>query len=259
MASGKRIGLREVRALTPGGIVWDGAVAGFGARRQRDSVAYILKYRTADGRQRWHTIGRHGAPWTPDEARDEARRVLGEVVKGTDPAAEKRAKRDALTVAELCQRYLADAEAGRVLVRGGTPKKPGTLEGDRGRIEGHIIPLLGRLSASAVTKPDVERFMHAVAAGETRREAKTKPRGVSRVRGDVAWQPGPSAYWAPYFPTRWTITCAPTTRLTGYGNTLRTSESGGCPTPNMRRLGNGCGRPRAQSGRRRSPALDFWP
>jgi Arm DNA-binding domain len=111
MASGKRIGLREVRALTPGGIVWDGAVAGFGARRQRDSVAYILKYRTADGRQRWHTIGRHGAPWTPDEARDEARRVLGEVVKGTDPAAEKRAQRDALTVAELCQRYLADAEA----------------------------------------------------------------------------------------------------------------------------------------------------
>jgi integrase len=104
-------------------------------------------------------------------------------VKGTDPAAEKQAKRDALTVAELCQRYLADADAGRVLVRGGRPKKAGTLEGDRGRIEGHIIPLLGRLPAAAVTKSDVERFMHAVAAGETQREAKTKPRGVSRVRG----------------------------------------------------------------------------
>ncbi len=183
MASDKRIGLREVRALTPGAIVWDGAVAGFGARRQRDSVAYILKYRTADGRQRWHTIGRHGAPWTPDQAREEARRVLGEVVKGTDPAAEKRAKRRALTVAELCQRYLGDARAGRVLVRSGAPKKPGTLEGDRGRIEGHIIPLLGRLPAAAVTKQDVERFMHAVADGATQRESKTKPRGVSRVRG----------------------------------------------------------------------------
>ena len=56
----KRIGLREVRAMAPDTIVWDSAVAGFGARRQRDSIAYILKYRTENGRQRWHTIGRHG-------------------------------------------------------------------------------------------------------------------------------------------------------------------------------------------------------
>ena len=66
----KRIGLREVRSLEPGEIVWDAAVAGFAARRQKgDAVAYVLKYRTAEGRQRWHTIGRHGAPWTPDKAR----------------------------------------------------------------------------------------------------------------------------------------------------------------------------------------------
>jgi len=42
-----------------------------------------------NGRQRWLTIGLHGAPWTPDTARDEARRLLGEVVKGHDPAAAK--------------------------------------------------------------------------------------------------------------------------------------------------------------------------
>jgi integrase len=183
MGERKRIGLREVRALKPGTIVWDGAVAGFGARRQRDSVAYILKYRTADGRQRWYTIGRHGTPWTPDIARNEARRLLGDIVEGTDPATAKRAARGALTVADLCRRYLAEAEAGRVLVRGGRQKRPGTLAGDRGRIEGHILPLLGRLPVAAVSKQDVEKFMHAVAAGATRREAKTRPRGVSRVRG----------------------------------------------------------------------------
>lgn len=83
MAERKRIGLREVRALTPGETVWDSAVPGFGARRQTgDAIAYVLKSRTAEGRQRWHTIGRHGAPWTPDTARDEARRLLGEVAKG---------------------------------------------------------------------------------------------------------------------------------------------------------------------------------
>ena len=157
--------------------------AGFGARRQRDAITYILKYRTAGARQRWHTIGRHGAPWTPDTAREEARRLLGEVVKGGDPTADKRAARHAVIVAELCERYLADAEAGRVLVRGGRPKRPGTLAGDRGRIEGHIVPLLGRLPVADVTKQDVERFMHAVAAGDTAKQHKTKPRGVSRVRG----------------------------------------------------------------------------
>ena len=83
MAERKRIGLREVRALQPGETVWDGAVPGFGARRQTvDAVAYVLNYRTAEGRQRWHTIGRHGAPWTPDTAREEARRLLGEMAKG---------------------------------------------------------------------------------------------------------------------------------------------------------------------------------
>ncbi len=77
---GKRIGLREIRSLTPGEVVWDAAVPGFGARRQRGAaVAYVLKYRTVEGRQRWHTIGRHGAPWTPDLAREEAQRLLGDL------------------------------------------------------------------------------------------------------------------------------------------------------------------------------------
>ena len=41
MGERKRVGLREVRALQPGGIAWDAAVPGFGARRQRDAVAYF--------------------------------------------------------------------------------------------------------------------------------------------------------------------------------------------------------------------------
>jgi hypothetical protein len=64
----KRMGLREVRALGPGEIVWDAAIAGFGARRQKGpAITYFVKYRTTDGRQRWQAIGRHGV-LTPDEA-----------------------------------------------------------------------------------------------------------------------------------------------------------------------------------------------
>ncbi len=184
MIEKRRIGLREVRAIPAQGIIHDDAIPGFAARRQKGSaVTYLLRYRTQDGRQRWHRIGRHGAPWTPDEAREEARRILGEVARGVDPAGEREAKRKALTVAELCERYLADAEAGRLLVRGGRAKRPLTLASDRGRIEGHIVPLLGRVAVKSVTRRDVERFMHAVAEGKSARRRLGKPRGVSNVRG----------------------------------------------------------------------------
>ncbi len=127
-----KIGLREVRALRPSELVWDTSVIGFGARRQAgDAVAYFLKYRTEDGRQRWMTIGRHGSPWTPDMARDRAREILGEVVSGADPSGEKIAKRKAITVAELCDRYFDDALAGRVRTRSKAAKKASTLTIDR--------------------------------------------------------------------------------------------------------------------------------
>src|ERR1700678_2968238 len=109
MVAQKRIGLNDIRRLGLGEVIWDAAVPGFGARRQKSAaVSYMLYYRTQDGRQRWHTIGRHGAPWTPDAARTEAQRLLGEVVGGFDPAAVKQTKRKAATVAELCDLYLAD-------------------------------------------------------------------------------------------------------------------------------------------------------
>ena len=179
-----RIGLREIEAMPANSELWDSGVAGFGARRQRsDAVAYVVLYRTGDGRQRRFTIGRHGAPWNPTTARKEAVRILGEVAAGGDPATTKTEKRRAATVAELCADYWADVEAGRVLVRGGKPKKASTMASDKGRIDGHIVPLLGRLPVASVTRADVENAMHRIAAGETVKTAKTKLRGKSVIRG----------------------------------------------------------------------------
>ncbi|MGB8600599.1 MAG: hypothetical protein WCD42_00200, partial [Rhizomicrobium sp.] len=183
-----RIGLKVVRALKPGEVVWDSAVAGFGVRRQKgEAVTYLLKYRTAEGRQRWYTIGRHGAPWTPDLARDEAIRILAEVkgVSGQvrDPAADRKQSRRASTISELCDAYLTDAEAGRLLTRRQIAKRPTTIATDRGRIEGHIKPLLGAMPVAAVTQLDVDTFMHDIAAGKTARKSKSDLRKVTYVRG----------------------------------------------------------------------------
>jgi len=184
MASRNRIGLRQVRALKQGQTIWDTSLPGFGARRQKSkAVSYVLFYRTREGRQRWFTIGKHGAPWTPEKARNEARRLLGDVAHKADPAAEKRAARNAQTVSELCDLYLADAESGRLVTRLRSPKKASTLATDRGRIERHIKPLLGRRAVASVTRGDVEAFMFDVAAGRTAGKTKTKPRGLARVRG----------------------------------------------------------------------------
>src|SRR5271165_2821300 len=135
MGERKRIGLRDVCALQPGQTIWDAAVPGFGARRQKGAaVAYVLLYRTAEGRQRWFTIGRHGAPWTPEEARKEAVRLLGSVARKVDPATEKSSVRKAATVHELCAQYLSDAKEGRLLTRRQLPKRPSTIATDEGRI-----------------------------------------------------------------------------------------------------------------------------
>ena len=161
------IGLKYIRELKPGWTLWDSRVPGFCARRRKGpSVVYALKYRTSGGRQRWQTIGRHGAPWTPDTARDEARRILSEVAKGSDPAGAKLAKRRGATMADLCNLYLEAAAQGRLLTRRGKDKKKSTLATDRSRVEAHIKPLLGARKISEVDRHDVEKFMHDIARAQ---------------------------------------------------------------------------------------------
>ncbi|MFZ0126648.1 MAG: Arm DNA-binding domain-containing protein [Xanthobacteraceae bacterium] len=71
-----KITKRVVDQVRPGQLLWDTQIKGFGVRcRQSGSKHYFLKTR-AGGRQRWLTIGRHGSPWTPDAARNEALRLL---------------------------------------------------------------------------------------------------------------------------------------------------------------------------------------
>jgi integrase len=179
--------LKSIALLPPNTVLWDdgkGSVPGFGARRRGGlGVSYLVKYRTGEGRQRWHTIGRHGAPWTPDMARNEARRILGEVARGSDPAGQKQASRKAATVADLCDAYLEAAVARRIMTPRGTAKKASTLATDKGRVERHVKPLLGRLKVTSVTRVDIERFRDAVADGATAARIKTGKHGLARVTG----------------------------------------------------------------------------
>lgn len=155
--------------------VWDDEISGFGVRvKPTGTKTYFVQYRTLIGQTRRMVIGRHGV-LTPEQARVFARKQLAHVTLGKDPSAERQAARKHMTVAELCDWYLEEAEAGRLLGRKRRPIKASSLKMDRSRIVAHIKPLLGKVPVAALTLADVENMQADIAAGKT-----AKPRVGSR-------------------------------------------------------------------------------
>jgi hypothetical protein len=100
---GQRLTKRRIEAAKAGTTIWDGEIPGFGLRVSKTGVrSYCLKYRRG-AVQRWLTIGRHGAPWTPETARAEAKKLVGRIANNEDPAAERADMRSAETVAAFAE------------------------------------------------------------------------------------------------------------------------------------------------------------
>ena len=102
--------------------------------------------------------------FTPDQARREAARILRAVALGEDPSAERQAQRNSMTVAQLCEKYIEDLEAGRM-----NGKKTSTLMSDKSRMKNHIVPKIGKLKAISITPEQCEGFMYSLSSGSAKR------------------------------------------------------------------------------------------
>ncbi len=156
-------------------IVWDSELMGFGLLVMPSGTkSYLYQYRTVEGRQRRATIGKHGE-WTPTQARAKAEDYRQAVRAGSDPLADKRKLKEAPTVGEILDAYL-ESESFK-------DNAASTRAIDRGRVERHLRPLLGRKHAHSLGEDDIKRASNAIRDGKTATDVKTRKRGRARVTG----------------------------------------------------------------------------
>ncbi|MGB8840188.1 MAG: site-specific integrase [Aliidongia sp.] len=156
---------------------WDDEVSGFGLRvTPGGATSFVLDYRTRAGQRRRLTLGRFG-PLTVERARAKAISMLGRIVDGADPAAERETEREILTVNQLADLYLAEGPAMKAT------KAKRSWDTDTSNLRAHIRPLLGKKLAKVLTATDISRFQQDVADGKTHKDEKTKARGRAIVEG----------------------------------------------------------------------------
>ncbi len=158
-------------------VFWDKDVKRFGLRVLPTGVkTYIIQYRNEQGRTRKLALGRVGE-LTVEEARTKALKLRGSIRDGADPSAERKAKRNDITVADLVEAYLRDGPAAK------PGKKASSWTTDTSNLRRHVLPLLGRRHLATLTQADIQRFQRDVTGGKTRDDVRTGKRGRAIVNG----------------------------------------------------------------------------
>jgi integrase len=175
----KKLTKSVVEKTTPGDsrfYVWDVEVKGFGLLvLPSGNKSYVYQYRTPEGRTRRATIGRHSATLTAEQARAKAKAMRRAVEDGHDPLGDRQARRKAITVSQLFDLYLA---SGRF-----AEKADSTRAIDRGRIDRHLRPTLGKFFVHKLTTEAVRRAFAQIRDGATAVDERTGERGRAIVTG----------------------------------------------------------------------------
>ncbi|WP_317057901.1 tyrosine-type recombinase/integrase [Roseovarius rhodophyticola] len=133
-------------------IYWDRALPGFGLRVKSTGVkSFVVQYRNRQtGRSKRKTLGQYGPTMSLNDAREIARGMLADVVRGGDPVADAQFLRQSPSVADLAEQYLTEHAVPK--------KRPASVRNDRSMLDRYVIPHLGHLRVFEVTYKDVQRL-----------------------------------------------------------------------------------------------------
>jgi integrase len=146
--------------------LWDRDLHGFGLKvTPAGRKVYLVQYRLGGrkGRTRRVTIGQHGSPWTPTTARTEAKRLLGEVDAGRDPAAERDKAKADKSLGLVVDQFMAE-HANKL--------KPATIEEYQRLVRLYVKPRLENRATGELKRLDIARLHH---------ELSDKPYQANRV------------------------------------------------------------------------------
>ena len=138
--------------------LWDEELPGFGLKiTPAGRKIYLVQYRLGgrQGRTRRFTIGQHGE-LTPAAARIEAKRLLGKIAVGHDPASDRDKMKADRTLAAVLEQFMTEH------VR---PKRKQSTAREYQRIAKlYIVPRLGRRPIGEIKRPDIARLHHELAS-----------------------------------------------------------------------------------------------
>jgi len=156
MSTNQRLTKRFVESIEPHDknelLKWDSEIKGFGVRVfPTGRRTYFVQYRNQCGSTRRKKIGVHGVT-TADLARDEAKKLLGEVAKGEDPSKDFQKSKLKPTFEELASEYLE--------IYAKTEKKPQSYKEDKRMLERIVLKKWRGKKIEEITTYDVQHLHH---------------------------------------------------------------------------------------------------
>ena len=127
--------------------LWDSELKGFGVVvLPSGRKTYCIQYRNQDRTLKRLKIGVHGVI-SPEEARDLAKKQLGSLAHGKDPAMVKDEVRKSPSITALADEYI-DRHASK--------KRPKSLYEDKNLLNKLILPAIGSYSVARISRRDLE-------------------------------------------------------------------------------------------------------
>lgn len=163
----QRLSQSNIAALTPGErdyFVRDSEIRGLQLKvTPAGNKSFVVRYRNSEGRERKYKLGNY-PNLNASAARRLAQELLGQVAVGEDPAAGRLARKRDICFADYAERFLE--EHVEVHLAGSTALEYRRL------LERYLLPKLGRIRLSSITRDDFEGI---------KRDLRKTPHQANRV------------------------------------------------------------------------------